>query len=341
VSVYVQLLRQVQRDGLLKRCYGFYWTMIIGMVLATAVIGVGILRLGNSWYQLVLAGLLGAVLAQFGFLGHEAAHRQIFKSGRWNEWAARVISGLLTGLSYGWWINKHNRHHQAPNQVGKDPDIVSRVMAFTPEAARGRKGLAAAAAKRQGYLLFPLLLLEGPQLHVASIRTVVAAAGVKYRWVEALFLAVHFGGYLALLAAVLPPGKAAAFLAVQLSVFGFLLGAAFAPNHKGMPWVPANASIDFFRRQVVMSRNIRGGRLLDFAMGGLNRQIEHHLFPDMPRPNLRRVRHTVRTYCREHGVPYTETSLGESYGIIVRYLNQVGLRSKDPFRCPLVQQYRG
>jgi fatty acid desaturase len=92
---------------------------------------------------------------------------------------------------------------------------------------------------------------------------------------------------------------------------------------------------------VVMSRNIRGGRLLDFAMGGLNRQIEHHLFPDMPRPNLRRVRHTVRAYCREHGVPYTETSLGDSYGIIVRYLNQVGLRSKDPFRCPLVQQYRG
>ena len=107
-----------------------------------------------------------------------------------------------------------------------------------------------------------------------------------------------------------------------------------------MPVVPKDARVDFLRRQVLMSRNIRGGRVTDFAMGGLNYQIEHHLFPNMPRPNLRHVQPLVRAFCEEHGVAYTQTSLMASYAIVVRYLNAVGLRARDPFTCPLVQQFR-
>jgi fatty acid desaturase len=75
-------------------------------------------------------------------------------------------------------------------------------------------------------------------------------------------------------------------------------------------------------------------------MGGLNYQIEHHLFPSMPRPNLRRAQPLIRSFCAEHGVPYTQTSLLGSYAIVLRYLNAVGLRHRDPFACPLVQQFR-
>jgi fatty acid desaturase len=102
-------------------------------------------------------------------------------------------------------------------------------------------------------------------------------------------------------------------LGVQLAVFGVLLGGSFAPNHKGMPLVPKNAKVDFLRRQVLMSRNIRGGPVTDFFMGGLNYQIEHHLFPSMPRPNLRKVQPMVRAFCAEHRINYTETSLLGSY----------------------------
>ena len=139
---------------------------------------------------------------------------------------------------------------------------------------------------------------------------------------------------------LLPLGKAVAFFGVQLAVFGVLLGGSFAPNHKGMPVVPEDAKVDFLRRQVLMSRNIRGGLLTDFVMGGLNYQIEHHLFPSMPRPNLRKVQPMVRAYCAKHGISYTETSLFGSYGIVVRYLNRVGLGERDPFVCPLVQSAR-
>ena len=75
---------------------------------------------------------------------------------------------------------------------------------------------------------------------------------------------------------------------------------------------------------MLTSRNIRGGRLVDFALGGLNYQIEHHLFPSMPRPNLRRAQALVRRYCRERQIPYTQTSLLHSYRLALRHLHTVG-----------------
>ena len=126
-----------------------------------------------------------------------------------------------------------------------------------------------------------------------------------------------------------------AFIGVQLAVFGFYMGASFAPNHKGMPVLPADSRVDFFSRQVLTSRNISGGRFMDILLGGLNRQAEHHLFPDMARPQLDKAAEIVREYCAKHQVPYTETTLMQSYGIIVRYLNEVGLAAGRHFECPM------
>ena len=340
VSTYTELSRQVQASGLLKRRYVYYWLKIIVIVLVFAGTWVAFAFLGNSWLQLGIAALLAVVLTQLAFLGHDSAHRQIFSSPRWNEWTSRVISGLFLGLSHGWWLNKHNRHHANPNKEGADPDVEPGVFAFTPSVAQARQGIAARMTPWQGYFFFPLLLLEGLALHVASIQTVISRRSLRRRWLEVSFIAVRLAGYVTLLLVVLPPGKAAAFLGVQLGLFGLLLGGSFAPNHIGMPIVPPNEKVDFLRRQVLMSRNIRGGRATSFALGGLNYQIEHHLFPSMPRPNLRKVRPIVREHCARHNVKYTETSLLEAYGVVARYLNQVGLAAKDPFRCPLVALYR-
>ena len=137
-----------------------------------------------------------------------------------------------------------------------------------------------------------------------------------------------------------PLGLAAAFLGVQLAVFGVYMGASFAPNHKGMAIIPADSKFDFLSKQVLTSRNIRGGWWMNILMGGLNFQIEHHLFPSMPRPHLARAREIVREHCAHLGLPYTETSLVQSYAIVVRYLNRVGLSARDPFDCPMFRQLR-
>ena len=105
---------------------------------------------------------------------------------------------------------------------------------------------------------------------------------------------------------MLSPVKALAFIAVQQAVFSLYLGISFAPNHKGMPIIETAAATSFARRQVVTARNITGGRFTDFMLGGLNYQIEHHLFPSMPRPNLRRVQGLVRDFCVAADLCYRE-----------------------------------
>jgi fatty acid desaturase len=324
----------------MERRRGFYLLLGVALTLGLGVVMSLAVALGDSWWQLATAVLLAFVLAQFGFLGHDAAHRQVLSSSSGNEWLARVLSTGVVGLSYGWWTHKHSRHHSAPNQVGRDPDIAPGGLVFTPEEAVRRSGAGRWMAGHQGALFFPLLLLEGLNLHAASLRAVVVNKELAWRRLELALLLTRLGGYVALVVLALDPLKAAAFLTVQLGVFGVLLGGAFAPNHKGMPIVPRGSRVDFLRRQVLMSRNIRGGAFLTAAMGGLNYQIEHHLFPSMPRANLRHARPLVRAYCTSMDVPYAETGLVASYAIVVRYLNQVGLGQRDPFTCPMVEQYR-
>ena len=118
------------------------------------------------------------------------------------------------------------------------------------------------------------------------------------------------------------------------------MGFTFAPNHIGMPLVSPNLRLDFLRRQVLMSRNISGGPLMSPFMGGLNYQVEHHLFPSMARPHLRTIQPLVEAYCAAEGVPYTQTSLWAAYRNVIGYLNSVGLRGRDPFLCPLVANRR-
>jgi fatty acid desaturase len=339
-TLYAELSAQVRGMGLMHRRPGWYLTRIItGAVVLLALAATHVL-LGDTWWQLLLAGGTAVVLTQLAFLGHDAAHRQVFASGRANEWTALVVVNLMLGMSYGWWTGKHTRHHGNPNRLGKDPDIASSVVAYTPGAVAARTGLGSWLAGRQGWFLFPLMLLEGLALHAHGLKAVFGRRNFARRWVEAAFLVARLGGYVTVVLLVLPPGKAAAFLGVQVALFGLYMGLAFAPNHIGMPIVPKDFSLDFLRRQVLMSRNVAGGRPVEVFMGGLNHQIEHHLFPSMPRPHLRRAQPVVRAFCERHGVHYSQPSLGRAYVQVTRYLNRVGLQRPDLFECPLVAQYR-
>jgi fatty acid desaturase len=177
-------------------------------------------------------------------------------------------------------------------------------------------------------------------LHHMAIRRVISPVKIQRRWVELSLLTIRLAGFAALVFHVLPPGKAVAFLAMQLAVFGLYMGPSFAPNHIGMPLVSPKLKLDFLRRQVLMSRNISGGPPISVFMGGLNYQIEHHLFPSMARPYLRKAQPLVAAYCAAQGVPYTRTTRWQSYRAVIGYLNTVGLRGKDPFLCPMVAQCR-
>ena len=323
-SDFADLLRRVKACGLLRRRPGYYLTKIAVTGVLFVAGWAGFVVLGDSWWQIAVAAFLAVVFGQIGFIGHDAGHRQVFGSKRANYLVGLVHGNLAVGLSYGWWVDKHNRHHANPNAEGKDPDVDIGALAFTAGQAVAKRGrVTRFIARRQRYLFFPLLLLEAVQLHVSSVQA-LAGRGLRHRGWEALVLGLHAAGYLTAVLLVLSPVKALVFLVVQQALFGLYLGCAFAPNHKGMPMLAAGDRTDFLRRQVLTSRNVRGGWLVDFALGGLNYQIEHHLFPSMPRPHLRRAQPLVRAFCRERGVSYCETTLLRSYAQALRHLHDVG-----------------
>ena len=339
-SAYSSVLQTVRNLGLLKRKTGYYWIMFSVLAIAMAGIWTGFILLGESWFQLLMAGAMGIVLTQFAFLAHEASHRQVFESGPANDRAGRWLANAVVGISYSWWMNKHSRHHAHPNQVDKDPDIDPDFIVFQQQHAKQVSRFGAFFTRRQGWLFFPALLLEGFNLYWHGLKTVFGPGKVDKRWLEITMISLRLGIYVAILFVFLPVGMAFAFLGVQCAVFGLYMGASFAPNHKGMPILPHDSKADFLSRQVLTARNIRGGFFMDIFMGGLNYQVEHHLFPNMPRPSLRKAQEIVKEYCTTHNVLYTETTLVESYGIVVRYLNEVGLAARDPFDCPVVARLR-
>ena len=324
-SEYAELLRLVRAEGLLDRRLGYYRARIALTVALFAAGWAVFVWLGPSWWQLVVAALLAIAFVQLGFLGHDAGHRQVFRSGRHNDLLGLLCANLLIGLSYSWWIEKHNRHHANPNHVDRDPDIDAGGVVFTKAQARARRSrIGRWVAHHQAVLFFPMLLFEGAALHVAGIRALHARPAGHTRRVDAVLLSAHVVGYFAAVFLVLPPVQAVAFIAVQQGLFGVYLGCSFAPAHKGMPLLGPGDQLDFLRRQVLTSRNIRGGRWVDMAMGGLNYQIEHHLFPSMPSPMLRRAQPLVRAFCLRHDLPYQESTLTGSYVLVLRYLRDVG-----------------
>lgn len=339
IRAYTEVSQAVKEAGLLRRARWFYLVVGIAVVLGFGALWTGFVLLGPSWFQLLMAAALGMLLTQVAFLAHEAGHKQILATAPANDRLARVLAGLI-GMSFSWWDTKHTRHHANPNRVSKDPDLAVDTISFVEQDAAQARGLQRWITQRQGWLFFPLLTLEGLNLHVQSLRHLFSRGRVKQRGWELTLIGVRFAALLIPVFWFLPPGMAFAFLGVQFAVFGVCMGASFAPNHKGMPVIDPEARLDFFSKQVRTSRNIAGGWWATTLLGGLNYQIEHHLFPNMPRPHLAKARVIVRRFCAELEVPYTETSLLRSYGIVIAYLNRVGLAARDPFECPMTAQYR-
>ncbi|MFD7658514.1 fatty acid desaturase family protein [Actinosynnema sp. NPDC059797] len=322
-SDFAELSRLVKQQGLLDRRTGYYAWYFAGAVGALLLTVVAVLLIGDSWWQLVPAALLAVVYTQIAFLGHDAGHRQVFAEHRANQTAGLLLGNLLIGVGYGWWMGKHTRHHANPNHEDDDPDVDIAVLAFSAQQAERKRGFFRFVVKHQAWLFFPLLLLEGFSLHVISTAAAVRREVKGWR-LELALLAVHVVGYLTLVFSVMSPGKALAFIAIHQGLFGVYMGISFAPNHKGMPVLQAGHQLDFLRKQVLTSRNVTGGRFTDFLLGGLNYQIEHHLFPSMPRPHLRHAQALVRDFCDRHSVSYAECGLFTSYGYVLKHLHEAG-----------------
>jgi fatty acid desaturase len=318
------LALQVRALGLLDRRPGYYWAKITLTIFAFFAGWALFVVVGNSWATLAVALLLGMMFTQLGFLGHDAGHNQVFGARRRNRLLGLIVGNALIGLSFGWWVPKHNAHHAHPNEIGRDPDIGEGLPpAPSGEPGNGPGPVASWMARWQAPLFFPLMLLRSVGMHVLGIDRLVRRRD-RASAIEASLIILHAALYLTVVLWVLSPLKALAFVAVQQAVFSVYLGISFAPNHKGMPIIESATAAGFARRQVITARNISGGRFTNFMLGGLNYQIEHHLFESMPRPNLGRVQGLVRDFCVATDLGYREESFVESFRQIVQHLSDAG-----------------
>jgi fatty acid desaturase len=320
-SDFSELNRRVTALDLMRRRPAYYALRLTLVGLLVTAGWAAFFVIGSSWWTLAVAAVLSVAFAQLALVAHDLAHRQVFRTKRPSEIAGMIAGNVGIGMSYGWWMDKHTRHHNNPNHDDLDPDVAPEVLIWATKSAVGRRGLAAFITRHQAGLFFPLLTLLGIDLKVSSVKALRAGV-VKRKRLEIGLLILHFAVYFTALFLVLSPLQAVAFIVVHQALFGVYLGMTFAPNHKGMPHPTGDE--DYLRKQVLTSRNVKGGRFVDIALGGLNYQIEHHLFPGMPSPNLPKAQAIVQSYCAEIGVAYEQTGLIESYRQALSFLHEVG-----------------
>jgi len=317
---FAELSNRIKAAGLLEPQRAYYALKVPANLLLLGVGWAAVVLLRDSWWVLAAAAYMAFAYGQTGFVGHDIGHRQVTHSRRGQDLLGLVHGNLLLGFSYGWWVGHHNKHHSFPNHLEKDSDITRRRAIFIPEQGYNRPGRAKQFIVRHQHVLFyPLLVTEGVGLRTESIKALVRRLP-RLTAIEATLIGVHLTAYFTALFWLLPPTQAIAFILIQNMLFGLYMGAVFAPNHKGMPIQMPDEEWDWLTRQVVTSRNIRSSYLTDFMYGGLNYQIEHHLFPTMPRRSLRRARPITLAYCAEVGLPYHEVGAVRSYVEVITHL---------------------
>ena len=324
-SEYAELKRRIKAQGLLQK-QPLHYAGLALPIIGLLALGIAVLVLVDSlWIQLLNAAFLAFVFTQISFLGHDAAHRQIFRSTHANNIAGTMFWNVFLGTSNRAFIYRHNRHHARSNEIGNDPDADLFVFSLSEQQARGRRGPLRFLVRYQ-LLLLPLFALEMIVMRYAAYRFFILRHA-KYPPAEVLLSALSLIAYLALPYYALGLGQAVLVILVHQLLLGLYIGSVIAANHKGMPFWDEDRPLDFLRQQVLTSRNVKSGALTDFWYGGLNYQIEHHLFPSLPRYNLRAAQVIIRRFCHEQGIAYSEASPRQSYADIFQALRAVSAQA--------------
>jgi fatty acid desaturase len=290
---------------------------------AAAVAGIVALAIWSPHPSVLVlsAVLFGFMLTQNGMLGHDVAHRQVFRKGRFVAFSGWLIGNVLMGNSYSWWTRKHNIHHANPNHITEDPDASYPILAIFAEQKAEKSWYVMPIIAVQAYIYPLLVLFIFITMRSASIATLFRqdtpmpirqGLGMIAHWSLIVLLLTQLGGW----------PEALTFIVVSQLAFSLYMGSVFAPNHKGMKMMAEDEELDFIRTQVLTARNVRGNWFIDYWYGGLNYQIEHHLFPTMPRNRLKDAKPIVEKFCADRGIAYHETSVGGSYKEIFQHLRR-------------------
>ena len=316
--IYAQLKTTIVKAGILDRSLSYYAATIL-LVFAGFVASLISLYVFDDWLILAPACFAFTFFSvQVAGLMHDAGHRAVFSSKRANDVLGYVCCAAI-GTIFDSWRWHHNAHHAHPNQHLLDPDMEIPFIATSGELYAGKSGIQGLVARWQVYYFHSLGLIVSISNRLGSFTYFVKRASGRTPWKLAMYLPAIFVLF-PLPFLIFPLAKALFVFAVVHATSGLYLANCFAPNHKGMRHVAADAKLSFLEQQVVTARNVRGGFLTNLVLMGLNYQTEHHLFPNCPRNKLIRLQPYVQAACREAGLVYTEVSFIETNRFVLKRL---------------------
>ena len=260
--------RLVAQAGLFEKRPAFYVRKFVE-VAALLALGVAVMANFESLaLRLVAALVLALAFTQVAYIGHDAGHHQVFPKRRHNDWLGLILVNLCVGFSYGWWVDKHNRHHDNPNDVDHDPDIHFPLVIFDRQQLEvPRSRFQKFFVRHQALFFFPVLTLLAFSMKWDAVQF-LRQTSARYRWTEMGLLVAHVVLFGWAVYGLLGFTHGLLFVLVHQAAFGVMLGSAFAANHKGMPILREPQGSSVLWRQIVTTRNLREHPLTNFWYGG-------------------------------------------------------------------------
>lgn len=309
-SEYLELKERIQASGFLNKTPLIYWGFFVLLMTLTVLMFYLLTLPLNLPLLIFIAAVFSFPRAWFGYFSHDISHGAVFSSPSFSRRMSIFVWPLSLGVAGDWWYFKHNKHHESPNVIGKDPDLD--VPVYFSEKQHNEKNIFQQQLPdavfhhqhRYFFFLFPLL---GFSLYKQTFDYFFFEPFERQKLLEMVLVFLHFVFFYGTIFWLLGFAHGVVFILVNVACAGTLLSLAFAPNHKGEEMFNTDEKITW-RHQVITTRNLRPHFLTDFFYGGLNYQVEHHLFPYMSRFNLRKARSIVKPFCEEKGLVYHETS---------------------------------
>merc|ERR1712071_478466 len=348
---YRDLRTKLVMMGMFKSSKGYYAYKCASNMLMWATAVAMVYFSDSLAMHIGSALLLGLFWQQCGWLSHDFMHHQVFRQRKYGDLVGIFWGNLMQGFSMQWWKNKHNGHHAVPNlhnsslesQDG-DPDIdtmpllawsIKQAQSFRELNANGKDStFVKYAIKFQAFTYFPILLLAriswlnesfktayglGASTENAKLEMEKIGIALHHTWM--LVLSTGFGRW--------SVGHSLMYFFTATCSSGLFLALVFGLGHNGMAVYDAETRPDFWKLQVTTTRNIIGGHgipqfFVDWFCGGLQYQVDHHLFPGMPRHNLKKTNDFVKSFCKEWDVTYHSADIWDGTIEVLQCLDQVG-----------------
>merc|ERR1711998_370802 len=301
----------------------------------------------SFWAHMCGAVMLGFFWQQMAFVGHDIGHNGVTHVWDIDNTIGLFVGNLFTGIGMGWWKRSHNVHHIVCNSIEHDPDIQHMpIFAVTPEifgrfwSTYHEKWVETDAAARflvsyQHWLFYPIMAFARFNLYAQSLILLFSKEYVHNKKLELLCSSV-FLVWLSALVIYLPVGSMGGwervlYLVVSHNVAGLLhvqicLSHFAMDKYHGIPYTGDDD--EWFRMQLATTLNINCPTWLDWFHGGLQFQIEHHLWPRLPRHNLRYASKLVQAFCKEHDVHYHYPKWIEAQQELIGSLKEVALNAR-------------